>query len=257
MPAKNTPPHISAESERRNDVQADAGGSLGKILITSRSLDEYRAMFALTDEDLSRRILDCPSGAAGFTAQVRARGGDATACDIAYLDGGLGAVAVNAADEVERGNQYVRTNPDLYSTKYFANADEHRQQRLQSARAFTDHIANEPERYVPGQLPELPFAERQFDLVLSSHLLFSYPNDFDYNFHRQALIELMRVTENELRVFPLVAVGEVTPYPALDALRDDLADAGIRSSVVDVNYEFQVGANQMLVCRHTNEPSSH
>ena len=42
-------------------------------------------MFELSDDDLHRRILDCAGGAASFTAEVNARGGDATAFDPSYL----------------------------------------------------------------------------------------------------------------------------------------------------------------------------
>ncbi len=44
---------------------------IGEMLISSRSLDEYRSMFNLTDEDLSRRILDCPRRRSGGVHQRR------------------------------------------------------------------------------------------------------------------------------------------------------------------------------------------
>ncbi|MFD6454223.1 hypothetical protein ACFWF3_25915 [Nocardia sp. NPDC060220] len=44
-----------------NDASTGTGG-FGEILVSSRSLHEYRAMFALTDDDLGRRILDCRVG---------------------------------------------------------------------------------------------------------------------------------------------------------------------------------------------------
>ncbi|KQY32398.1 hypothetical protein ASD42_18635 [Nocardia sp. Root136] len=56
-----------------NDKSAGTGG-FGEILVSSRSLGEYQAMFALTEDDLGRRILDCPGGAAGFAAEVMERG---------------------------------------------------------------------------------------------------------------------------------------------------------------------------------------
>ncbi|WP_280302213.1 hypothetical protein [Nocardia abscessus] len=46
-----------------------------RYLLTGRSLREYRAMFALDDEDLRGDILDCPGGAAtlaGENAEHRA-----------------------------------------------------------------------------------------------------------------------------------------------------------------------------------------
>ena len=59
----------------------------------------------------------------------------------------------------------------------------------------------------------------------------------------------MRVTRDELRIYPLVAMGAVR-YPYLDQLRAQLADHGITTQVVDVAYEFQAGGDQMLRCTH-------
>lgn len=83
---------------------------IGDILISSRSLCEYRAMFALTNDDLSRRILDCPGGGAGFTSEVSSLGGDATACDIAYFHNSATDLAAIAVSESDRGNRYVRAH---------------------------------------------------------------------------------------------------------------------------------------------------
>ena len=58
---------------------------IGAVLLSARSLAEYRAMFALSDVALRRRLLDCPGGAASLTAEVNAAGGDATAVGYPYL----------------------------------------------------------------------------------------------------------------------------------------------------------------------------
>jgi len=68
-------------------------------------------------------------------------------------------------------------------------------------------------------------------------------------FHRAAIGELMRVAR-ELRIFRLVAMGSALPYPLLDELLDQLVDDDITGRVVAVDYEFQAGARQMLVCQH-------
>lgn len=44
------------------------------MLISLRTLGEYRVMLALTEADLARRILDCLGGMASFTAEVNAAG---------------------------------------------------------------------------------------------------------------------------------------------------------------------------------------
>ncbi|MGO4205236.1 methyltransferase domain-containing protein [Rhodococcus sp. TAF43] len=233
-----------------NDDSVRPSG-IGEMLISSRSLDEYRAMFNLTDGDLARRILDCPGGAAGFTSEVIDLGGDVTACDVAYFEPGVADLAVIAAAETDRGNRYVRAHSEQYEWTFFADPDEHQRTRQQAAEQFATHIRRHPDRYVAGRLPLLPFADASFDLVLSSHLLFSYSDVLDHTFHVSAIGELMRVARDELRIFPLVAVGSSAPYPRLDELLADLRDRNIAGRVVKVDYEFQKGGNHMLVCRRT------
>ncbi|MGY2061922.1 hypothetical protein ACW9HQ_44190, partial [Nocardia gipuzkoensis] len=189
--------------------------SFGEMLISSRSFEEYRAMFALDDEDLAARILDCPSGASGFTAELRERGGEVTACDAAYLDHGLDAVAAAAAAETDRGNRYVRAHPQQYRWSFFADPDAHQRIRHHAAERFAVHCCEEPHRYVPGLLPKLPFDDDSFDLALSSHLLFTYAEELGYDFHLRAIAELIRVTSREVRIFPLVPIGSAATYPRL------------------------------------------
>ncbi len=49
-----------------------------------RSFDEYRRMFNLTDEDLSRGILGCADGPASFNAEMSRSGRRAISCDPLY-----------------------------------------------------------------------------------------------------------------------------------------------------------------------------
>ncbi|MFE3316963.1 class I SAM-dependent methyltransferase [Nocardia sp. NPDC059195] len=230
-----------------NDTSTGTGG-FGEILVSSRSLGEYRAMFALTDDDLGRRILDCPGGAAGFTAEVSQRGGDVTACDIAYFDKGVDRVAATAVAEADRGNRYVREHADAYRWTFFADPADHHRARRESAEQFAAHTRSSPRRYVPGRLPALPFVDNSFDLVLSSHLLFSYADDLDYEFHRQAITELARVATTEVRLFPVVPIGSPGRYEQLEKLLAELSLAGISSRIMKVDYEFQAHADEMLVC---------
>lgn len=228
---------------------------VGEMLISARSLGEYRSMFNLTDDDLSRRILDCPGGAAGFTSEVNRLGGDVTACDVAYFRHEVEDLATLAAAETDRGNRYVRTHAEQYEWTFFADPDEHQRVRRHAVQEFTAHMRREPHRYVAGRLPSLPFADASFDLVLSSHLLFSYSDRLGHTFHVDAISELMRVARGELRIFPLVASGSSDCYARFDDLFADLRDRNIAGEGVEVDYRFQAGANQMLVCRQTTPGS--
>jgi ubiquinone/menaquinone biosynthesis C-methylase UbiE len=99
-------------------------------------------------------------------------------------------------------------------------------------------------RYVVGALPTLDFADGQFDLALCSHFLFLYSEQLSYEFHLAAVQELCRIAR-EVRIFPLLNLA-VQPSPHLAPLRAALAEQGYHSDVVQVNYEFQRGGNQML-----------
>lgn len=231
-------------------VDPAPSSGIGEMLISSRSLAEYRAMFALSEVDLTRRVLDCPGGTAGFTAEVNTAGGRATACDPIYRQHTPEELAARSASESERGNRYVRAHPEQYRWSFFPDPDEHLRSRLAAGTRFAADLRAHPGRYVAGELPELPFPEASFELVLSSHLLFSYADRLDLAFHRAAIGELMRVAAAELRIFPLVAMGSPTPYPLLDQLLEQIAEDGVTGRVVAVDYEFQAGGHQLLVCRH-------
>ncbi|MFI8454900.1 class I SAM-dependent methyltransferase [Kitasatospora sp. NPDC085464] len=216
------------------------------MLVSARSFDEYRAMFALTDRDLEQRILDCPAGAASFVAGAGRRGVDAVAVDRQYAHHReeLGLL-------VERETGFKR---DLLAEEtagcvwsWYADVDDLVAQWIANAREFRADIGARPDRYVAGSLPELPFGDDAFDLVISSHLLFAYGNRLDEEFHRAALLELARVARREVRLFPLVVYDTGVRYPRLAALRRELAALGVPSRVERVAYEFRPGNDEMLV----------
>ncbi|MGA4837658.1 methyltransferase domain-containing protein [Streptomyces sp. G45] len=215
------------------------------MLVSARSFDEYRAMFALTDDDLALRILDCPGGAASFVAEAGARGTDAVAVDPQYGPGRdrLGTLALR---EIEHKHAYVADNARRFVWDWFGGPERYTRERARAARAFTTDIAARPGRYVAGALPHLPFADRSFDLVLSSHLLFSYGARLSEEFHSSALIELVRVARREVRLFPVVLHTSDRRYAGLDRLRARLAALGVPSRLDRVDYAFQPGGDEVL-----------
>ena len=58
--------------------------NVGDYLISARSFDEYRTMFALTGSHLRGSVLDCPGGGSSFTALANQAGASAIAADPAY-----------------------------------------------------------------------------------------------------------------------------------------------------------------------------
>ena len=72
-----------------------------------------------------------------------------------------------------------------------------------------------------------------------------YADRLDYQFHIKTLNELLRVTKEEIRIFPLVDL-EGKRYEHLDKLISYLTDNGCTVEEVKVPYEFQINANSML-----------
>jgi SAM-dependent methyltransferase len=219
--------------------------SIGEYLVSSRSFDEYRAMFALTDGDLRGTVLDCPGGGAAFTAAARIHGFRAVAVDPVYALP-RAELADRLAAELERGRAWAAANADRYEWEFYGDPAGHAGVRAEAAEVFTDDLLGGLRAYVAAALPALPFPDDAFDLVLSSHLLFTYADRLDAAFHRAALRELARVSRGVVRVYPLVDQAG-RPLPELvERLTADLTADGLAVRVGDVGYEFQRGARQLL-----------
>lgn len=216
---------------------------VGDYLITARSFAEYRAMFALTDSDLCGSVLDCPGGGSSFTALANQAGASAIAADPVYAQPRDSLTALVRTD-LQRGCAHTAAGADRYVWDFYGDLDGYARVRRWSAGAFSRDLIAHAARYVPASLPGLPFAGGRFDLVLSSHFLFTYADRLDLDFHRAALRELHRVARHEVRVFPLLEQGG-RPVPAL--LSQLLATLGIAHRIQRVGYEFQRGGNEMLV----------
>jgi hypothetical protein len=61
------------------------GLSLDQVVPWGRSFDEYVAMFALSESELTGKILSCADGPAGFNAGMRARGRKIVSLDPIYV----------------------------------------------------------------------------------------------------------------------------------------------------------------------------
>jgi hypothetical protein len=222
--------------------------SIGEYLISARSFEEYQAMFALADGDLTEGVLDCPGGGAGFTAAARGRGIEAVAVDPVYAMPADRLVSRTTAD-LDRGSRFAAENAQRYVWNFYGDAAGHAQLRARSAARFAEDLLAHPGRYVAAALPSLPFAEGSVGLVLSSHLLFTYADRLDRDFHLAALLELVRVSRGRVRVYPLVdqAGGELPEL--VDWLLGRLNASGVHAVVREVDYEFQRGARNMLELR--------
>ncbi|MFD1888235.1 SAM-dependent methyltransferase [Paenibacillus wenxiniae] len=218
---------------------------LSRIVFIGRTFQEYLSMFNLTEQELiGRRILDCPAGACSFTAVASTLGADVTATDIAYYYP-FDQLAEKGLADIEHTMLHMEKVQSNYVWDYFQSVAGLKQHRSQALADWAEHMRQCPERYIPATLPQLPFQADAFDLTLSAHFLFMYGDRLDIDFHLRTIQELLRVTKQEIRIFPLVDLS-CRRYQHLDQLIEWIESVGYQTEEVTVPYEFQKGANRML-----------
>jgi len=232
---------------RQEELKMD----LQRIVFIGRTFAEYMQMFNLTEEELiGRQILDCPAGACSFTSIANQLGADVTATDMAYFHP-IDQLEEKGLQDIEHILQHLEKVQGNYVWNYFKSVEELIRSRVQALSDFLRDIKQTPASYVPSVLPVLPFSDNAFDLTLSAHFLFMYADRLDYNFHLQTVQELMGVTKDEIRIFPMVDLSSKR-YPHLDKLLLYIYEQGWEIKEIPVSYEFQRKANSMLKIKVRN-----
>lgn len=221
---------------------------LEKVVPFGRSLDEYVQMFHLTKSDLHKRILGVGDGPASFNAEATKMGVQVTSIDPIYQFSG-DEILKKFNEIVDNIIDQVKASPDDWIWSYHKSPENLRWNRVQAINKFiSDYEQGKQEkRYQIGELPKLNFQDQEYDLALCSHFLFLYSDHHDYQFHFDAIKEMLRVSQ-EVRIFPLLTLMlQRSPY--LDRITQELQELGYTVSIVRVKYELQKGGNEMLWIR--------
>ncbi|MBD3642267.1 MAG: SAM-dependent methyltransferase [Marinobacter sp.] len=220
---------------------------LSSVVPWGRNLAEYQRMFGLTPRDLEGKILGVGDGPASFNAELSAKGGQVVSIDPIYKFS-----RQEIARRIDEITPVMRAELNKHSANYlwkdFSDVDQLVACRTSSMSIFLEDYEHgiREGRYLEGVLPRLP-ASGVYDLALCSHLLFLYEENLNFEFHINSLLEICRVSD-EARVYPLVnQAGKQSRFlnPSLKRLNE----AGYHCHVVQVDYCFQRGANEMLVIR--------
>ncbi|PZU98797.1 MAG: SAM-dependent methyltransferase [Pseudanabaena sp.] len=221
---------------------------LDEVVPWGRTLEEYKLMFSLSENDLNTKILGCGDGPASFNAEMTALNQSVVSIDPIYQF---------SAEQIEQRVRatydlvisQVKQNSENYIWKNFQDAEELGKARLQAMEKFLlDYeLGKVAGRYLPESLPSLEFLNNHFDLCVCSHLLFLYSDQLSLDFHIASIHELVRIAP-EIRIFPLLKLdGKLSPY--LEPVMEELSSKGYNVQVQSVTYEFQRGGNQMLRIR--------
>ncbi|HEY0552315.1 MAG TPA: hypothetical protein VGF13_22130 [Verrucomicrobiae bacterium] len=218
---------------------------LDKVVLLGRTLDEYRRYFALDLESLrGQAILDVASGVSSFCAEANQLGLNVTAFDAIY-DLPAEEIQPRCETDLDHVVNAVR-GLKTYRWDFYKSPENLRLYRERAYRTFlADYRDQREKRYVPGRLPASPFRDGQFDLTLVSYLLFAYEDQLDYEFHKQSLLEIMRVTRGEARLYPIVSF-EAARSSYIDRMRGDPGLKHLRFEEVRTDFEFLLNSNFYL-----------
>ena len=220
---------------------------LENVVPWGRTLDEYRMMFLLNDNDMSKRIAGFGDGPASFNFEATKQGYSVTSFDPIYQF---------SKDDVQKRidevritvMQQMRENMNNYVWTKIKSLEELETVRMSAMRLFLEDFekGKQERRYIHHELPDrLTLEDDTFDIGLCSHFLLMY-TVLGFVFHIKAMTEMLRVCK-EIRIFPIVD---------LDANETDLI-----SNVIDyfkqeyeveikkTQYEFQKGDNKLLIIR--------
>lgn len=220
------------------------------VAMTCRGFAEYMHMFGLKEQDLSTgSILDVAGGGSSFTAEARAKGYDAFAVDPRYASN-TEEWAQEAAREIDTSTEKLARLAAAFDWSYYGDIANHRRGREESLRIFQQHAMSEESGscYYAGKLPQLPFGGNRFSIVLCSHFLFLYGDQFNEEFHREAVRELMRITKpgGQIRIYPLITL-DWKRYPALDDIISFIESEGGRTRLLQSQLPFIPGSEQYLI----------
>lgn len=232
--------------------------TLDTVAFFGRTMEEYLQAFALKPSDLlGKRVLDCPSGPDSFVAEINALGCDAIGVDLIYDKSAAELEAKGRAD-ISDCLEQMKLKPEFYPAMDFETFSKNKKLALES---FIADYKKNRKRYIHASLPNLPFADRTFDLVLSAHLLFVYSpleedgflksGNLNLQWHHQAVREIARVSAREIRLYPTAAMNSAPRrHRYIEPIIADLSANGWRVTFEPSQYhQLSMEMNDCLVAR--------
>ncbi len=224
--------------------------NLKNIALIGRTFDEYYRMFDLGNVQLKNEtILDVASGVSSFCAEANAKGYNVTASDKIYKSN-ASDIGQKCARDLDTVIKQLPDIADLYVWDFFKDIRSLKAQRERAYKLFIqDFKKYGQERYVPVEYPATDFGDGQFTISIISHFLFLYEDRLGYELHKRTILELLRITSKELRIFPIVNLkGQRSSL--VEFLMYDKDFERFPISVKNVGYEFMKNGNEMLVIKN-------
>jgi len=218
---------------------------LKNVVPWGRNLQEYKEMGLFSDADRDKKILGCGDGPASVNKELTEIGVNITSIDPIYQFT-KEQIEQRVQETAQVVSAQLRKNRDDFVWKNIPDVETLIQLRLEAMDNFLQDYKNgkEQERYQYQKLPKLNFKDKEFDLTWSSHFLFLYSKHFDGEFHKKAIVEMLRVAK-EVRIFPVLDLQN-NRSKHLDSILKYLKKNSYTYEIIKGNYEFQKGAFEML-----------
>ncbi len=199
------------------------------------------------------KILDCPGGPGTVSLELKQHGIDTIAVDPLYSKSKqeLEIELKNSIEKTYKMYKEDKQKRDVFVSDFDIEAL-HEVRKKTGNLFLDDFVQGKKEgRYIAASLPHLPFQDNYFDITWSVHLLFAYANLesggldgtgklFPYEFHYQAIKELLRVTKKEVLIAPASKffLSENIPNDFAKQLSIELQLEGYIVSFLPVHYHM-------------------
>lgn len=206
-------------------------------------LDEYRKMFALTDEDLNLSLLECGQGISAANAMLHQLNKSMISCNVLFNESDI-------KSKIEKKfhllTEEVAERLEQFDFSEFGNFNAWKATRQKGiAQFFADYdLGVKDARYRPLSNDHFSFDDFAFDIALSGYEVFYHHDEQSFEGHLHYLLELARVAK-EVCIFPIVdAEGQPSALlgPTLLALQQ--ANYGIE--ICEVNHTLLRRSHAML-----------
>lgn len=220
--------------------------NLKNIALIGRTFEEYYKMFDLNSSLKNELILDVASGVSSFCAEANAKGYNVTASDRIYTSSPKD-IEQKCRQDLDEVIKQLPDLVDLFAWNFFKDIRALKAQREKAYKLFIEDFKNYgTKRYMPVEYPSTDFIDNQFTISLISHFLFLYEDHINYDLHKKIILELLRITSKEIRIFPIVNLkGKKSSF--VDTLMHDTDFGRFQISVEKVDYEFMKNGNEMMV----------
>ena len=213
---------------------------LSKVVPWGRTLEEYKTMFTLSEEDLKKSI-------ASFNTEMTKLNNNVTSFDPIYQF--TKEQLVNRIKETKDiVMKQTKENKDNFIWTNIKDLNELEKMRMGTMYNFIDDFeaGKEENRYIPHELPnKTNFSDKHFDIGLSSHFLLLYSN-LGLDFHIKSIDEILRICK-EVRIFPILDL-DAKESSMLKPIIDNYS-RGYDVKIEQTDYKFQKDGDKMLVIK--------